>query len=380
MSNKRNNIRVLHFLPRWDNGGMEHAALDIILNFSQAEDYEICAAFLESEYAFDILEDRRIKFTSFYQKNEYNFKDCIKGLYTYLKKEQYDIVHCHINNAIGLIFAVAAKMAGAKKVVVHTHNNSFGAGKLVLKKILRKMSICMFGNIPDLYLACSNEAGRWTFGTNNEKKKNYHVIYNGIDPNKFRYNEEVRNKLRKQYGVSEKFIIGHIGHFNYQKNQAFLLDTIENVSRAIPNVCYFFVGAGETKKAFIDRIHERKLEKFVIVIDSVSNPQDYYSLFDVFAFPSHFEGFGIVMIEAQTSGLPIVCSENVPRETVISTHVKFLPIDTEESVHLWESAIIDYKSTVYAVDRSTTNICTKYAISEISKKIEGYYMDLMGEN
>ena len=372
-----NNIRILHFLPRWDNGGMEHAALDIVTHFDDAYTYEICAAFLESEFAFEELKEKKIKFTALYRNREYSFKDCVKGLYSYLKGRKYDIVHCHINNAIGLVFAVVSKLVGVENIVVHTHNNSFGAGKLALKKLLRTVSIGLFGNTPDLYLACSDEAGKWTFGSSVARKQNYHVVYNGIDQSKFYYNVEKRNELRKKYALSGKFIIGHIGHFNYQKNQAFLLQTIQSVSRVIPDVCYFFVGTGETKKEFLKEIHEKNLDAFVTVIDTVNNPQDFYSMFDVFAFPSHFEGFGIVMIEAQINGLPVVCSENVPRETAITSHVKYLPIDTKESVQLWNNAIIECKKEIGEVDRSASKVCAKCDIAEISKEIRGYYKSLM---
>ena len=53
-----NNIKILHFLPRWDNGGMEHAALDIVTHFGGTCTYEICTAFLESEFAVDDLKKR----------------------------------------------------------------------------------------------------------------------------------------------------------------------------------------------------------------------------------------------------------------------------------------------------------------------------------
>ena len=368
---------ILHFLPRWDNGGMEHAALDIVTHFSDKYNYEICAAFLESEYAYDEMKQKSIKFNALYCDREYSFKECVKGLYSYLKNRHYDVVHCHINNSIGLIFAVVAKLAGVPKIVIHTHNNSFGEGKLWLKKILRILSICLFGNVPDLFLACSEEAGIWTFGASVTKNDKYHVIYNGIDQSKFRYNLEKRNELREKYSLIDKYVIGHIGHFNYQKNQAFLLKTIREVSRKIPEVHYFFIGTGETKEKFLEEINENKLNEFITVIDAVPNPQDYYSVFDVFAFPSHFEGFGIVMIEAQISGLQVVCSENVPKETAISHHVEFLPIDSNGSVQRWVDAIIKCNAETGMIDRAEIDRCEKYDIREISMTIEGYYNSML---
>ena len=113
-----NNIKILHFLPRWDNGGMEHAALDIVTHFEGTCTYEICTAFLESEFAVDDLKKRGIKFTTLYQNREYSFKDCVKGLHNYLKENKYDIVHCHVNNAIGLIFAAVSKRAGVTIILL----------------------------------------------------------------------------------------------------------------------------------------------------------------------------------------------------------------------------------------------------------------------
>lgn len=376
--NNKNKAKVLHFLPRWDNGGMEHAALDIITHFrNNSCIYEICTAFLESEYGFSILSEKNIKFTAFYRNEKYSFIKCVKRLYLHLKNEKYDIVHCHINNGIGLIFAAVAKKAGVPIVVVHTHNNAFGAGKIFLKQILRRIAILLFLNKPELFLACSNDSGKWTFGKKIEKNSNYHIVYNGIDIKKFRYNINTRNELRKKYSLSEKYIIGHIGHFNFQKNQAFLLNTIKETVRYVPNAHYFFVGTGETKVDFLKKVDALGLSDYVTTIDAVDNPQDYYSMFDLFAFPSRFEGFGIVMIEAQISGLPVVCSEYVPIETDITNRVLYLPIETKDSNINWIDAIVKCNLNQNQIDRTKTPLCDKYDISAISEKIEGYYLKMM---
>lgn len=378
MNDGKKKVRVLHFLPRWDNGGMEHAALDIITHFQNRDfTYEICTAFLESEYGFSVLSEKKIAFTVFYKNKEYSFIECVIRLYSYLKNKKYDIVHCHINNAIGLIFAAVAKSVGVQWVVVHTHNNAFGSGKILIKKILRKISIILFSGQPDLFLACSDNAGKWSFGEKIEKSGAYHVVYNGIELKRFCYDIVARSELREKYALSGKYVIGHIGHFNYQKNQVFLLKIIRNTLRQIPNAHFFFVGTGETKEGFLKVVDDLKVEDYVTVIDTVNNPQDYYSMFDLFAFPSHFEGFGIVMIEAQMSGLPIICSEHVLREIDISHHVRYLPIDTEDSVTKWTDSIVECYQQERKIERTQIRECKQYDISVISTLIEGYYSELM---
>ena len=61
----------------------------------------------------------------------------------------------------------------------------------------------------------------------------------------------------------------------------------------------------------------------------------------------------------------------------ITQNVEYLPIDTKESVQLWANAIIDCKNIVEKVNRTSPKTCTKYDITEISRKIEGYYKNLM---
>lgn len=380
MNDAKRGVKILHFLPRWTNGGMEHAVLDIVEHFRNQGpnvEYEICTAFQESDYGLESLKERGVRFSVCGDGGTYRFEACLVGLCRRLKSEVVDVLHCHINNSIGLTFALVAKQLGVRYVIVHTHNNAFGEGHLLVKNVLRKLCILLLAGVPDFYLACSDESGRWTFGQRVVKSNHYHVVHNGINRKKFEYNPEARTALRKQYGLEDRWIVGHIGHFNYQKNQTFLLQTVCDTARQIPNVHYFFVGTGETQKAFLEKATRLGLQDRITVVDSVNNAEDYYSMFDLFAFPSHFEGFGIVMLEAQMSGLPVLCSEYVPLETDISHQVQFMPIDEPDSAQIWSRAIIESKQKTNRKLRTAAPDCAKYDIERISREIEGYYTELM---
>jgi len=315
---------VLHFLPRWDNGGMEHAVMDIINNFkSPTFEYTIFVGKLENSFGVSELQRNNVTFIASESSGDYSFYDVLHNFNRFMKHHHFDIVHCHINNSIGLVFVWLAKYHGANVVIAHTHNNSFGAGNLMLKKFLRSLSLMMFGRQPDIFFACSDEAGQWTFGKKIEEK-NYHVIYNGIDISKFTYNIQARKELRERYDLNGKYIIGHIGHFNYQKNQQYLINLIPDFRENIKNYHLFLIGSGETKEKIKEQVNAMGADKEVTFIDPVNDIERYYSMFDLFILPSNFEGFGIVVIEAQAAGLNVICSTEVPTETNFSGQVCYL--------------------------------------------------------
>ena len=75
----------------------------------------------------------------------------------------------------------------------------------------------------------------------------------------------------------------------------------------------------------------------------VDNLYDYYQAADVFVFPSLHEGLGMVAIEAQVSGLPVVCSTGVTRSVELTDKVSFLKLN--ESLDAWCDVILSAKNT-----------------------------------
>ena len=338
--------------------------------------FHLLSPFKNSAFADTILRQHHIEFITDSSRDKISHLHCIYLLYRVVKTNQYDIVHCHINNSIGLFYAFVSKLAGARRVVAHTHNDAFGSGMRVVKHILRVICILLLRNVPDLYLACSDKAGKWTFGKSVSKSKQYHVIYNGIDINKFSYDYSKRTLLRRQYNLEGKYIIGHVGHFNYQKNQAYLLDVVEKVIKTVDNAFFFFIGTGETKSSFVNEVDERNLKEYVAVIDPVSNIQDYYSMFDLFVFPSIFEGFGIVMVEAQISGLRVIASDAVPRETDLTHEVVFIPVNNE-STSIWADSIIAANGSTQLRVSHDKSTFEKYDINCIANTLRKCYRQLL---
>ncbi len=155
------------------------------------------------------------------------------------------------------------------------------------------------------------------FGDGWKEDPRWNVLYYGIDFEPF---SQQPTTLRSELGIPEnRFVIGHVGRFEPQKNHAFLLEiaraTIERCSRAH----FLLIGDGSLRDAFMARVRDERLEdRFTFVRDCTTVPQHMISAMDCFVFPSLYEGLGLVAVEAQAAGLHCVMSDMVPEEAAVN--------------------------------------------------------------
>lgn len=240
----------------------------------------------------------------------------------FLASHQYDVIHIHSGSISVLsIMAEEAGKAGVKKVIVHSHVD--GENDNLKHKALRFLASIPLSRHVDIYCACSQKAADWKF----ERKyaKNALIIKNGIDTERFRYSPETRLQMRQKLRLESKYVIGHVGRFTYQKNQEFLIDVLQELLRIDSTAHLMLVGAGENFEKIQEIIKSKNLEKNVTLTGSITNVQDYLQAMDMFVLPSRFEGLGIVAIEAQCTGLPVIASDVVPDDISIK-NCRFLPL------------------------------------------------------
>lgn len=265
-------------------------------------------------------------------KDFFKGAESMKSIKKRIQAEHYDIAHVHMNAFNAPIIALC-KRWGIHHTVAHSHTNMFMVKSkmiIALKKVLKKKTPRM----ADLLVACSKDAGEFQFGD-----AKFHVVQNGIDIEHFTYNEVTRNKLREELNLENRFVLGNIGRFNFQKNHEFLIDVFYHFKKLDPQGSLLLIGEGELENQVRSQIKKLNLEDvhFLGIIEDVA---PYLNAMDAFVLPSRFEGLGIVLIEAQASGLECYASEAVPREAGVSSHCHFLPL---EDAQMWAQAIFDVK-------------------------------------
>lgn len=262
-----------------------------------------------------------------------------KPVCRFLKENRYDVIHIHSSSIAALAaLAAAASRTTRAKIIVHSH--SVGQRDSLEHRVYQKLaSISMRGHV-DAYCACSKAAAQWKFAPKYAAKAT--IIKNGIDTENFRYSPAVRSAIRSALGVADDaFVIGNVGRLCALKNQAFLIGVFAEIIKDQPGARLLLIGDGEDSGMLKRLTEEKGVADRVIFTGSVGNVNEYMSAMDVFAFPSEYEGLGIVAIEAQCAGLPVVASTGVPDEIRLTERVTFLPVDgSDEARAAWKDELI----------------------------------------
>lgn len=295
-----------------------------------------------------------------------SYQKYFKKLDRFFKKNNsYKVVHAHINENSSFVLR-AAHRAGVPCRIAHSHLSDLGIDMKLPFRLYARMSM---KNYPNHYFACSKKAGEWLFGRRVANSSMLHVLNNAVNAEDFSFNENVRNEKRKELNVGNRLVIGHIGRFNKQKNHEFLIDIFKNVHDVHPNALLVLVGDGDLKRAIQKKVASLKLQSSVRFLGVRQDIAQLMQAFDIFLFPSLFEGLPVVLVEAQASGLSCIVSDTITAESNITGRMQFLSLN--DSPQTWAERILS-TSTVH-VDTSETIRQAGYDTATMAKWLMNYY-------
>lgn len=251
-----------------------------------------------------------------------------------LREGRYDCVHIHGDVAyLLLIFARAARRAGVPRIILHSHAAGIDGGARKVKAALH--GLCrgrLKGSTTD-FAACSDVAAEWMF--RGVPKERVVMVNNGVEVERYAYDPEVRERMRRELGLADAFVVGHVGRFAYQKNHEYLLRAFAAIRGVVPGARLLLVGEGVLFDAARAEAERLGIERDVIFYGASYDVGSLMQAMDLFALPSRFEGLPVVGVEAQAAGLPVIFSDRVTRQAGLTEDVWFLPIDGDASAALW---------------------------------------------
>lgn len=191
------------------------------------------------------------------------------------------------------------------------------------------------------FLACSHEAGNYLFGKKILTKEDYTYFPNVIDYARFLHisNKEIQKFKLKNGLRNSSIVIGHIGTFKESKNHIFLLEIMEQLVKKDSTISMLLVGDGELKQFIQEKANLKGLSNNINFLGTSDNIPTILNSMDVFVFPSIYEGLGLVLLEAQASGIPCITSEAIQKEADLGLHLlKKLPLS--KGPRVWAKEII----------------------------------------
>lgn len=324
--------------------------INITISCIESEDKKIVSLFEDLGCEVKELPNRKKNLISYIKK------------YNELIKQDFDVVHINGNSSTMVIELYIAKKNKILKRIAHSHNSttSYPFIHKCLYPFLEKYSTDS--------MACSELAGNWIFN------KDFIILKNAIDVNKYHFNEEIRLKYREQLGMKDNIIIGQVARFNEQKNHEFTLKLFKEYKKNHQNSKLFLVGKGPLFEEIKEIAEKMKLTKDIIFAGERTDVAELMQAFDILILPSKWEGLGMVLMEAQAAGLPCCASINVPQDVEISPIIKRVNMDIYE----WIKSI----DTLLELNRNRLEYCNEaqkslevhgYSIYEEAKKLQKIY-------
>lgn len=278
-----------------------------------------------------------------------------------IRSNNYDFVH---NNVLTWSYSDGISLPlkySASKVIVHSHN-SYMNPDMYARRLLNLVNRRFNYRNDIIRLSCSTGASKWLFRNRPAK-----VIPNGIDTSSYKFNPATRNEYRQKFKVKNKNVFLHVGRLSYQKNHEFLFQWFKEILKQDPNSILFLVGDGELRESLKKKVQEMKLSPYIKFLGIRSDVKKLMFMSDAFLFPSYYEGLGIVLIEAQATGLQCIASNNIEPEAKVTNQIK--TIDITSSPANYVSMALESAANSKKFDRTNSYLKVKEAGYDISNTV-----------
>lgn len=363
-------MKILQVCVDLDGGGIDRYLLnycsrikDIQFDFAIVENNKV--GILEPE--IEALGSRIFRVP----RQSYGIRANYAALKKILTEGTYDAVHVHLGYR-GAVALLCAKCCGVRTRIVHAHIAY--EEESIKQKCIRKVFTVLTKGLATHLAACGVDAAKWVWGKNVYNAGKVKIHNNAIDTQRFRFREDVRRKKRNELGVADStLVVGHVGRISLQKNQPRLVDIFAQIQKKNPDSKLFIVGRGDSEEELRHKVRDLGLEKHVVFLGVRSDVHELLNAFDVFVFPSLFEGLPFTLIETQCNGLPALSADTVTAQVKVGACVQFFPLEDSDE-HWAQCALVE--AARRPVDKACEDVIQAgYDIDTQAVALERYYKE-----
>ena len=366
-----NPVRVLNVLGTTNLGGAESRVMEL---YRAMDKKKVQFDFLvhtdkEGQYDAEIqqLGGRIYHVPRFRVINYLSYRKALRRFFG--EHREFVAVQGHMTSTAAIYLPIAKK-AGIPMTIAHARSAGVDRG---LKGFVTRILRSSLKYKADYCFACSAEAAEAVYGRNWIEAGKVRTIPNAIDVQRFAFQEEMRQRVRKELGLDHNFVIGHIGRFSFMKNHNYLIDIFVQLCKIRDDAALVLIGEGELKQKIQERVNQLGLAGRVRFLGNSFDVERYYQAFDYFVFPSLFEGLPVSVVEAQASGLRCLVSDKVTKEAALTELVTYKSI--EESAASWASEVMRNSKKALVREDMRAAIAEKdFDVQKLAAEMEVFYM------
>ena len=335
-------VRILHILGNTQLGGAESRIMDLYRHMDRSVvQFDFVVHSKEEGYFNEEIRKlggRIFRVPRFRVVNYFSYCRAWKKLLQEHRdadgRSEFHMIQGHMTSTAAIYLPIARK-CGIETTIAHARSAGVDKG---LKGILTRFLRRNLSKKADYLFTCSELAGISVFGKKAVKQGRTRFLPNAIDCQKFAPDPLVREKIRRELGIENCYVIGHVGRFHYAKNHEYLLRVFaELVKRKTRDYVLLLLGEGSGMEDIRVLSRELGIEDKVYFLGNKSNVNDYYQAMDYFVYPSRFEGMPGTIVEAQTAGLRCLMSDTICKEVIATDLVTTRSIS--EDPGLWADEI-----------------------------------------
>ena len=354
-------ILVINTVPT-DKNGITNVIFNYLKAMGNDVDFDYVAINNPNAFYVNFLKEKRAELYTLKRRNVLGY---VGSLCKIIKKNKYDAIHVHGNSHTVVLELLAAKLAGCKVRIIHAH--STGCNSVALHKLLAGL----FDSLCTDCLACGEEAGKFMFGN-----KPFKIINNGVDVEKFSFNNKAREAFRVKLALTETdILIGHVGYFMPVKNQSFLVDVFAELAKRDSRYHLVLIGDGAMRTEIEQKVACLGLTNKVTFTGNIDNVSEYLNAIDIVIMPSLYEGLPLTLVEQQANGLQCIVSDTITEEVDKTGNLCFVSLNA--SISEWVQSIENCNCKQGREQRSkkAVNDIAKegYSIQTEAKQLVGFY-------
>jgi glycosyltransferase involved in cell wall biosynthesis len=371
-------IKVLELIDGGFIGGGQVHVLSLASGLDKSEFAPVVAAMGGGEFEKTVHESG-ITFKDIYQP-KFLRKKFLYPLIDYCREEKFDILHSH-GGVSGFYGRLVKKYLPGIKAIHSIHGLHYVNSKNIIKKFISG--------------AIEQSLVKYTDFTICETKQDFNnaaqikvldpeksaIIPNGINLKKYENPGNKNPEFLNSIGVNPvDFIVGNISRFDIQKNQALIIKAAAELVTKYPDMKFVLVGNGKKLEESKKLAENLGISSKILFAGEQKNLVDYYASFDIFVFPTFWEGMPYVLLEAMASGLPIICSDIPSLNEVIENNKSALTFNPEKVFELTTAIekLYNYRALASELGKKALESVKKYdetgmiqSISEIYRRVAG---------